>query len=157
MKVRSYILVFTKTWSDRAYNVFASYSTRWVWSVASMRSIHDFLVPYSYVKRAGWPGWMPFKMCQLLDSHVSNTHFALLFTISSSLSLIMVVSPSFGCRFPTLAFQSPHIVERECVGIFPSISSVAFVAASSVIPRVWRFVAGGRYTFPTQIISPPCP
>jgi hypothetical protein len=39
----------------------------------------------------------------------------------------------------------------------PIISSTSVFTFSSSMPRVWRFVAGGMYTFPTQISSPPYP
>ena len=35
------------------------------------------------------------------------------------------------------------------------MSSISFLATSSSMPRACRFMAGGRYTFPTQISSPP--
>jgi hypothetical protein len=37
------------------------------------------------------------------------------------------------------------------------MSSISVRAVSSSMPRVYMFVAGGRYTFPTHIVSPPYP
>ena len=119
--------------------------------------MHDFLSPRSNVYRAGGPGWMPFSINQLLLSHIPINHFALSPTVLSSLTLLRCVSPNFGCRFPTLVFQSPHTVDLVCGGMFPSMSSIAFLTSSSLMPRVGKFVVGGMYTLPIHIISPPCP
>jgi hypothetical protein len=152
-----WIVVFTKTWSDMAFNVVVSYSTRLVCSVDNIRSIHDFFSPCSYVYRAGGPGYIPFKMYHPFSSHVSIIHFALVLVVVSSLSLYMAVSPIVGCIVPTRAFQSPQATERECGGMFPRMSSTSVKAFSSSIPRVWRLVAGGMYTLHSHIISPPYP
>jgi hypothetical protein len=64
-----------------ACSVVVSYSTRLVCSVDNIRSIHDFFRPCSYVKRAGGPGYIPFKMYHPFASHVSMIHFALGFVI----------------------------------------------------------------------------
>ena len=113
-----------------------SYSTRYVCSVDNIRSIHDFLGPFSYVYRAGGPGYIPFKMYHPCDSHVSMIHFALKPTVSSSLSLVIAVSPNCGWRVPTRVFQSPYITERAYGGILPKMSSMSVLAASSSMPRV---------------------
>ena len=96
-------------------------------------------------------------MYQPLASHVSITHFALIPTVLSSLHLGMSTSPIFGWRLPTRVFQSPHTTDLVCGGMCPRRSSISVLTASSSMPRVYRFVVGGMYTFPTQIISPPCP
>ena len=157
LKSCSCMVVFTRVWSDMVCSVVGSYSTRFVGSVASIRSMHNFFVPFSYVYLAGGSGWSPFKMYQPFASHVSITHYALIPTVVSSLSLRISISPSFGWRLPTRVFQSPHMTDPVCGGMCPRRSSISFLTASSSMPRVCRFVVGGMYTFPIQIISPPCP
>jgi hypothetical protein len=124
--------------------VCGSYSTRCVGSVASIRSTHDFFSPLSYVYLAGSPGWMPFSMYQFFYSHSSTTHCALVHTFISKLCLAMYYSPIFGCSVPTRAFQSPHITDLWCGGMDPIMSSISDLAESSSMPRVGRFVAGGK-------------
>ncbi len=87
---------------------------------------------------------MPFKIYQFFCSHVSITHGALVPTVVSRLHRRMSVSPNFGWRLPTHVFQSPHIRDRECVGMAPMMSSIACLATSSSMPCVFRFVTGGR-------------
>ena len=122
-----------------------------------MRSMQDFLSPFSYVCLAGGPGRSPFSIYHPLFSHVSMSHFALMPTTVSSLCLEISVSPILGWRFPIQAFQSPQITDLSCGGICPRMSSTSFLAESSSMPRVCKFVVGGRYTFPIHIVSPPCP
>jgi hypothetical protein len=153
----SYMCVHSITWSDMPCSVSGSCSTLCAGSVARMRSIHDCFVPFWYVQIAGGPGWMPFKIYHFCYSHISITHCALVPTMVSKLCLAMELSPIFGCSVPTRAFQSPHITDRACGGNAPIMSSMSVLAVSSSMPRVWRFVAGGRYTFPIQISSPPYP
>ena len=100
---------------------------------------------------------MPFSMNHSFYSHISITHCALVPSVVSSLSLRIYISPTFGWRFPTLVFQSPHITDRTCGGMCPTISSISFRASSSAMPRVCKLVAGGRQVLPIHIISPPCP
>jgi len=138
-------------------SVDVSCAMRCVWSVASMRSIQDFFSPLAYVCWAGGPGYSPFSIYQFLTSHMFITQLALIPTVLSSLFLYISVSPILGCRLPILAFQSPQTVVRVCGGMCPKMSSTAVLTSSSLIPRVYRFVVGGVYTFPIQMISPPCP
>ena len=150
-------MVIISTWSDNVCSVSVSYCTRFLGSVASMRSMQDFLSPFSYVCLAGEPGRSPLRMYHPLFSHVSISHFALMLTVVSSLCLGISVSPILGWRFPIRAFQSPQITDLSCGGMCPRMSSTSFLAESSSMPRVYRFVAGGRYTLPIHIVSPPCP
>jgi hypothetical protein len=150
-------VVIISTWSDNVCSVSVSYCTRFLGSVASMRSMQDFLSPFSYVCLAGEPGRSPLRMYHPLFSHVSISHFALMLTVVSSLCLGISVSPILGWRFPIRAFQSPQITDLSCGGMCPRMSSTSFLAESSSMPRVYRFVAGGRYTLPIHIVSPPCP
>ncbi len=131
LKSWTWILVVTSTWSDRPCNVVGSHSTRCVGSEASMRSMQDFFNPFSYVHLAGGPGYIPFSIYQLLDSHNPITHCALAFMFVSSLCLKITFSPIFGCKFPTLVFQSPHTTDLEFRGIFPKMSSMLVFAFSS--------------------------
>ena len=151
------IVVFTSTWSEIVFNVYESCSTRFVESDVRIRSIHDFLSPRSNVKRAGGPGWMPFSIYQLLLSHIPINQFALSPTVVSSLTLSRCVSPNFGCRLPTLAFQSPHTVDLVCGGMCPKMSSMAVLTSSSLMPRGGKLVVGGMYTLPIHSVSPPWP
>jgi hypothetical protein len=151
------MLVVIKAWSDMVYNVDVSCAMRCVWSVASMRSIQDFFSPFAYVCWAGGPGYSPFSIYQFLASHMFITQFALIPTVLSSLFLYISVSPILGYRSPILAFQSPQMVARVCGGMCPKMSSTAVLISSSLIPRVYKFVVGGVYTFPIQMIWPPCP
>jgi hypothetical protein len=133
-------------------SVDVSCAMRCVWSVASMRSIQDFFSPLAYVHWAGGPGCSPFSIYQFLTSHMFITQLALIPTVLSSLFLYISVSPILGCRLPILAFQSPQTVARVCGGMCPKMSSTAVLTSSSLIPRVYRFVVGGVYTFPIQMI-----
>ena len=58
---------------------------------------------------------------------------------------------------PTRAFQLPQTTCIAYCGMHPTISSMWLHATISSMPRLIKLCVGGKYTFPTQTLSPPCP
>jgi hypothetical protein len=67
---------------------------------------------------------MPFNICQPHCSHVDMTHVALEFSCLSILFLGIVMSSIVGDSSPTLVFQSPHMTDPVCVGMWLRVSSI---------------------------------
>lgn len=147
----------TTIWSDKPDIVASSYITLCTAVLDITKSIHDPELPLMNVLHARGPGYIPLRRCHPYNSHNSMSHGALVFVSLSTLFLGIFTLSISGESSPTRVFQSPHITYVAWCGIHPNMSSTWLLAICSSIPRFYKLGAGGRYTFPIQIFSPPYP
>ena len=150
------IVVLTNTWSDRPMSVVGSYIMLQFVLFVMMKSMQELSSPLLNVLQAGGPGCNPFRIVQPYCSHISISHGVLWFVCLSLLSLVVLISSSFGAKLAILVFQSPHITVVSCDGKHPIVSSIRLLAMASSIPVFCWLLIGGKYIFPIQILSPPC-
>jgi hypothetical protein len=147
--------VLINTWSERPMSVVGSYVILQSRLFVMMKSMQELSYPLLNVLQAGGPGCSPFKMVQPYCSHISSSHRVLGLVCVSSLSLVVLTSSSCGARLAILVFQSPHITVVSCAGKHPMVSSTRLLAMFSSMPRLCWLIIGGKYIFPTHILSPP--
>jgi hypothetical protein len=147
--------VLMNTWSERPMSVVGSYVILQSRLLVMIKSMQELSYPLLNVLHAGGPGCNPFRMVQPYCSHISISQRVLELVWVSSLSLLVLTSSSCGARLAILVFQSPHMTVVSCAGKHPTVSSIRLFAMFSSIPLLCWLIIGGKYIFPTHILSPP--